>query len=159
MRERRHRVAAANPAVTPRRSDGGRHAPFREVAFVRRVCLRLVLGRRARAQRDRLLPQAAVRGPLHAGARFAAARQVRCGAARAHRRGSGARKDSSSLHVLFPRDEEARLLEQHGMLLRRTVQFHWRNDEYADFEGFLARLSHARRKNIRQERRKLRAAA
>src|SRR5207249_8693295 len=37
-------------------------------------------------------------------------------------------KDSSSLHVLFPRDEEARLLEQHGMLLRRTVQFHWRND-------------------------------
>src|SRR2546422_3345849 len=44
------------------------------------------------------------------------------------------------------------------MLLRRTVQFHWRNDAYADFEGFLARLSHARRKNIRQERRKLRAA-
>ena len=67
-------------------------------------------------------------------------------------------KDSSSLHVLFPRDEEARLLEQHGMLLRRTVQFHWRNDAYADFEGFLARLSRARRKNIRQERRKLRAA-
>ncbi|TMH95848.1 MAG: N-acetyltransferase [Betaproteobacteria bacterium] len=67
-------------------------------------------------------------------------------------------KDTSSLHVLFPRAEEARLLEQHGMLLRRTVQFHWRNDAYADFEGFLARLSHARRKNIRQERRKLREA-
>ncbi len=67
-------------------------------------------------------------------------------------------KDASSLHVLFPRAEEARLLEQHGMLLRRTVQFHWRNDAYADFEAFLARLSHARRKNIRQERRKLREA-
>jgi predicted N-acyltransferase len=67
-------------------------------------------------------------------------------------------KDTSSLHVLFPRDEEARLLEQHGMLLRRTVQFHWRNDAYADFDAFLARLSHARRKNIRQERRKLREA-
>jgi uncharacterized protein len=41
------------------------------------------------------------------------------------------------------------------MLLRRTVQFHWRNEGYADFDDFLARLNHARRKNIRQERRKV----
>ena len=39
--------------------------------------------------------------------------------------------------------------------MRRTVQFHWRNDGYADFDDFLARLSHARRKNIRQERRRV----
>jgi predicted N-acyltransferase len=44
------------------------------------------------------------------------------------------------------------------MLLRRTVQFHWRNEGYSDFEAFLARLSHARRKNIRQERRRVRDA-
>ena len=43
-------------------------------------------------------------------------------------------------------------------MLRRTVQFHWRNEGYADFDDFLRRLSHARRKNIRQERRRVRDA-
>ena len=65
-------------------------------------------------------------------------------------------KGYSSLHVLFSNDAGA--LEQHGMLLRRTVQFHWRNEGYADFEDFLSRLTHARRKNIRQERRRVREA-
>jgi hypothetical protein len=67
-------------------------------------------------------------------------------------------RDTSSLHVLFPQEDEARLLQEHGLLLRRTVQFHWRNDGYADFGAFLRRLTHARRKNIRQERRKVREA-
>jgi uncharacterized protein len=67
-------------------------------------------------------------------------------------------KRASSLHVLFARDDEAELLREQGMLLRRTVQFHWQNEGYADFEAFLARLSHARRKNIRQERRRVREA-
>jgi uncharacterized protein len=62
-------------------------------------------------------------------------------------------KGYSSLHVLFC--NEADLLGQYGMLLRRTVQFHWHNDGYAGFEDFLSRLSHARRKNIRQERRRV----
>ena len=64
----------------------------------------------------------------------------------------------SSLHILFPGGEEAAWLEARGMLIRRTVQFHWRNENYADFEQFLARMSHARRKNIRQERRRVREA-
>src|SRR6185312_14241709 len=42
--------------------------------------------------------------------------------------------------------------------LRRTVQFHWRNAGYADFEDFLRRMTHQRRKNIRQERRRVREA-
>jgi len=67
-------------------------------------------------------------------------------------------RDFSSLHVLFTRDEDAALLAEYGLLLRRTVQFHWTNGDYADFEDFLARLSHARRKNIRQERRRVREA-
>jgi uncharacterized protein len=62
---------------------------------------------------------------------------------------------TSSLHVLFPLEEEASLMQERGMLLRRTVQFHWRNDGYADFEDFLSRLNHARRKNIRRERRRV----
>ena len=67
-------------------------------------------------------------------------------------------KDASSLHVLFPTEGEARLMQRQGMLLRRAVQFHWRNEGYTDFEAFLARLTHARRKNIRQERRRVRDA-
>ena len=64
----------------------------------------------------------------------------------------------SSLHVLFPTEAEARLLKSQGMLLRRAVQFHWTNAGYADFDAFLASLSHAKRKNIRQERRRVREA-
>jgi len=67
-------------------------------------------------------------------------------------------KETSSLHVLFARDEDAAVLADEGFLMRRTVQFHWTNDGYASFDDFLARLSHARRKNIRQERRRVREA-
>jgi uncharacterized protein len=67
-------------------------------------------------------------------------------------------RDASSLHVLFPPETEAQLLEQQGLMLRRTVQFHWQNEGYAQFDAFLARLTHARRKNIRQERRRVRDA-
>jgi hypothetical protein len=67
-------------------------------------------------------------------------------------------RDASSLHVLFAREADAEALAEHGFLLRRTVQFHWRNEGYADFDDFLGRLSHARRKNIRQERRRVAAA-
>ena len=67
----------------------------------------------------------------------------------------------SSLHVLFPTAAEAALLQGRGLLLRRTVQFHWQNapgDGYADFEDFLARMTRHRRKVIRQERRRVRDA-
>ena len=67
-------------------------------------------------------------------------------------------RQSSSLHVLFPLEAEAELMRETGMLLRRTVQFHWRNEDYADFDDFLGRMNHARRKNIRQERRRVREA-
>lgn len=66
--------------------------------------------------------------------------------------------EASSLHILFPTAAEAERLAAAGMMLRRTVQFHWTNAGYADFESFLARLSHRRRKTIRQERRRVREA-
>ena len=69
-----------------------------------------------------------------------------------------AAREFSSLHVLFAPAREAERLRDAGMLLRRTVQFHWENAGYADFEAFLARMSHQRRKNIRQERRRVREA-
>src|ERR1041384_4728605 len=67
-------------------------------------------------------------------------------------------REASSLHILFARDEDAAVLAGEGFLMRRTVQFHWQNEGYAEFEDFLGRLSHARRKNIRQERRRVAAA-
>lgn len=61
----------------------------------------------------------------------------------------------SSLHALFPIETEAREMEAAGMLLRRSVQFHWENRGYASFEEFLADLSSLKRKKIRQERRRV----
>jgi uncharacterized protein len=67
-------------------------------------------------------------------------------------------REFSSLHVLFPPAAEAGLMQAAGMLLRRTVQFHWNNDHYADFDDFLSRMTRHRRKNIRQERRRVHEA-
>jgi len=66
--------------------------------------------------------------------------------------------EASSLHVLFPIETEAREMEAAGMLLRRSVQFHWENRGYASFEEFLAELSSLKRKKIRQERRRVHEA-
>ncbi|WP_322086029.1 GNAT family N-acetyltransferase [Burkholderia sp. BCC1999] len=63
--------------------------------------------------------------------------------------------DVSSLHVLFPSGDEARLLESMGMMLREGVQFHWLNDGYRHFDDFLGTLEQKKRKNIRAERRKV----
>jgi predicted N-acyltransferase len=65
---------------------------------------------------------------------------------------------ASSLHCLFPDEEQAREMEREGMMLRRGVQFHWQNPGYADFDAYLAAMSHDKRKRIRQERRKVRDA-
>jgi predicted N-acyltransferase len=67
-------------------------------------------------------------------------------------------KEMSSLHVLFPPGEQALQMQDAGMLLRRTVQFHWRNEGYADFGDFLDRMTRHRRKVIRQERRRVHEA-
>ncbi|MFH1604153.1 MAG: GNAT family N-acetyltransferase [Pseudomonadota bacterium] len=64
----------------------------------------------------------------------------------------------SSLHVLFPQPQEAALMQEAGMMLRTSVQFHWTNPGYATFDEFLAQMSHDKRKKIKQERRKVRDA-
>ncbi len=65
----------------------------------------------------------------------------------------------SSLHILFPDAAEADEWRAAGCLLRRGVQFHWCNAGYAHFDDFLATLSRHKRKNIRQERRRVREAS
>jgi predicted N-acyltransferase len=64
----------------------------------------------------------------------------------------------SSLHLLFGNDEDIAACVEAGLMLRHTVQFHWRNEPWKDFDAFLASLSHDKRKKIRQERRKVQEA-
>ncbi|MEO9781698.1 MAG: GNAT family N-acetyltransferase [Sedimentitalea sp.] len=63
----------------------------------------------------------------------------------------------SSLHVTFCTEQEAAAGEQMGLMSRASQQFHWLNDDYDDFDGFLASLSSRKRKNIRKERAKANA--
>ena len=69
-----------------------------------------------------------------------------------------AQNDVSSLHVLFPEEHEQRLLVAAGMMPRSSVQFHWRNAGYRNFDEFLATMSHDKRKKLKQERRRVRDA-
>jgi len=58
----------------------------------------------------------------------------------------------SSLHVLFPDEEEAGEWEALGLLSRVDFQFHWRNAGYTSFDDFLSRFDSKRRNAIRRER-------
>lgn len=58
----------------------------------------------------------------------------------------------SSLHVTFCTPAEVEAGEALGLMRRVTQQYHWENDSYADFDGFLASLSSRKRKMIRKER-------
>lgn len=64
----------------------------------------------------------------------------------------------SSIHWLFTTAQEHALLDRAGFLSRASFQFHWRNQDYADFDGFLATLASRKRKQIRKERRRALAA-
>lgn len=58
----------------------------------------------------------------------------------------------SSVHVLFPTDEQAERLVSFGLAHRLHAQFHWRNAGYATWDDFLARFASKQRGNIRRER-------
>ncbi|MFK5997243.1 MAG: GNAT family N-acetyltransferase [Rhodobacterales bacterium] len=58
----------------------------------------------------------------------------------------------SSLHITFCAEDEFAVGAEAGLLQRTGQQFHWLNDGYPSFEGFLAALSSRKRKNIRKER-------
>lgn len=58
----------------------------------------------------------------------------------------------SSLHITFCTAAEAEAGAQMGLMARASQQFHWENQGYADFDGFLAALSSRKRKTIRKER-------
>ena len=61
----------------------------------------------------------------------------------------------SSLHLLFLNPTDAQACEAEGFMHRHTVQFHWHNHGWPDFDAFLSSLQQDKRKKIRQERRKV----
>ena len=66
--------------------------------------------------------------------------------------------DCSSIHWLFcTRDEQAQLVEA-GFFARASMQFHWHNRGYQTFDDFLAQLKSRKRKQLRKERERARAA-
>ena len=64
----------------------------------------------------------------------------------------------SSVHVTFCTEAEYDALGEAGWLQRLGVQYHWHNQGFADFDGFLAVLNARKRKSIRRERRDAAAA-
>lgn len=58
----------------------------------------------------------------------------------------------SSLHVNFCGAAEQKLLEGEGFLARLDLQYHWRDEDYGDYAGFLGALASRKRKALRKER-------
>ena len=61
----------------------------------------------------------------------------------------------SSLHLLFTSPDDRIACDALGLMQRQTVQFHWQNMGWTDFDAFLGSLNQEKRKKIRQERRKV----
>lgn len=64
----------------------------------------------------------------------------------------GEKHGISSAHITFMTGNEWELAGDAGYMLRTDQQFHWHNNNYSDFNGFLDALSSRKRKNIRKER-------
>ena len=60
---------------------------------------------------------------------------------------------SSSIHILFPEEDELPVLERSGLKLRKDCQFHWHNRGYSNFDDFLKTFSSVKRKKARRDRR------
>ncbi|VAW62160.1 FIG110192: hypothetical protein [hydrothermal vent metagenome] len=61
----------------------------------------------------------------------------------------------SSTHWLFNLPDDSNVLKKHLQLQRFDYQFHWTNQNYTNFDDFLSQLTSKKRKNIKQERRKV----
>ena len=60
----------------------------------------------------------------------------------------------SSLHVLFPTQDDCAALREAGFMFRESIQFHWQNEGYQNLEDFLSHLNQKSRKKLRQDKKK-----
>jgi len=71
---------------------------------------------------------------------------------------TGEARRVSSWHCLFPSSAQLPLFAHPELIVREGCQYHWFNQQYADFEVFLSTLTSKRRKEIRRERREVAAS-
>ena len=64
-------------------------------------------------------------------------------------------QEISSWHLLFPDQSTSDALLVDGFHQRRATQFHWFNEDYRDFDHFLAGFSSRKRKSLKRERRRI----
>jgi len=57
----------------------------------------------------------------------------------------------SGVHILFCNDQERELLAPHNWHERKSVQFHWFNYGYQDFDDYLSRFKSRKRKAVNKE--------
>ncbi len=62
----------------------------------------------------------------------------------------------SGVHWLFTNATDNAALQSHGLMRRLGCQYHWHNNDYADFEEFLESLTSSKRKKVRRERARVR---
>lgn len=61
----------------------------------------------------------------------------------------------SSVHFNFTHENDALILDEKGLPVRKSVQYHWYNEDFRTFDDFLAVFRSKRRANMRRERRLL----
>ncbi|XHO73399.1 hypothetical protein BCC0238_002896 [Burkholderia gladioli] len=61
----------------------------------------------------------------------------------------------SSIHVLFSHEDDLAAMTDAGFMLREGIQFHWENSGYQSFDEFLSKMSHDKRKKVKQDRRRV----
>src|SRR5512143_4073296 len=66
--------------------------------------------------------------------------------------------ECSSIHWLFCTQAEQAQLVEAGCFPRASMQFHWHNRGYRTFDDFLGQLKSRKRKQLRKERERARAA-
>ena len=63
----------------------------------------------------------------------------------------------SGAHILLCNDQERAILQDHNWHVRSSVQFHWYNYNYTNFDQFLSTFKSRKRKAVKKERELLRA--
>ncbi len=61
----------------------------------------------------------------------------------------------SSWHILFTQNKLTQTLSEQGLSVRQGLQYHWFNNNYKNFDDFLADCTARKRKDLRKERKKV----